>query len=72
MRKVSLQSVIWKEGKQYVAQCLDVDVASYGESRREALANLQEALELFYEDEQIEPIAQVKNPRIVSVSVPAI
>jgi len=32
-----------------VAQCLEVDVASQGETEEEALANLKEALELFFE-----------------------
>jgi len=32
-----------------VAQCLEVDVASQGETEEEALANLREALELHFE-----------------------
>ena len=32
-----------------VAQCLDVDVASQGRDEDEALANLTEALELYFE-----------------------
>lgn len=27
MRKIYLQNVIWKEGKYYVAQCLNVDIS---------------------------------------------
>ncbi len=40
---------VWREGVWYVAQCLDVDVASQGETEEEALANLREALELHFE-----------------------
>jgi predicted RNase H-like HicB family nuclease len=40
---------VWQEGDWYVAQCLEVDVASQGESAEEALANLREALELYFE-----------------------
>ena len=40
---------LWREGDLWVAQCLEVDVASQGESEEEALANLKEALELFFE-----------------------
>ncbi len=36
-----------REGDLWVAQCLQVDVASQGETEEEALANLEEALELF-------------------------
>jgi predicted RNase H-like HicB family nuclease len=38
-----------REGDLWVAQCLEVDVASQGETEEEALANLKEALELFFE-----------------------
>lgn len=40
---------VWQEGDWYVAQALEVDVASQGESEEEALDNLREALELHFE-----------------------
>jgi len=40
---------VWREGNWFVAQCLEVDVASQGETEEEALANLREALELHFE-----------------------
>ena len=43
---------VWREGKWYVSQCLEVDVASQGETEGEALANLKEALELHFESPQ--------------------
>jgi len=49
MRKLNLKSVVWKEGKFYVSQCLEVEVSSFGKTRKEALNNLQEALELYFE-----------------------
>ncbi len=42
-------TIITQEGDWYVAQCLEVDVASQGESESEALRNLMEALELHFE-----------------------
>ena len=45
-------ATVWSEGSWYVAQCLEVDVASQGESEDEALANLREALELYFEPPQ--------------------
>lgn len=42
-----------KEGKYYVAQCLDVDVSSFGSTQEEALENLQEAAELYFENEKL-------------------
>ena len=41
---------VWLEGEWYVAQALEVDVASQGESVETALDNLREALELYFED----------------------
>jgi predicted RNase H-like HicB family nuclease len=39
---------VWREGVWYVARCLEVDVASQGESEEEALENLREAIELYF------------------------
>ena len=46
--KRSFNASVWQEGEWYVAQCLDVDVASQGESEEEALDNLAEALRLHF------------------------
>jgi predicted RNase H-like HicB family nuclease len=43
---------VWREGDWFVAQCLEVDVASQGKTEEEALANLPEALELHFEEPQ--------------------
>jgi predicted RNase H-like HicB family nuclease len=40
---------VWRDGNWYVSQCLEVDIASQGETQDEALANLKEALELHFE-----------------------
>ncbi len=45
-------ATVWKEGDWFVSQCLELDVASQGESEEEALANLREALELYFEAPQ--------------------
>jgi predicted RNase H-like HicB family nuclease len=39
---------ITREGDWYVAQCLEIDVVSQGESEDEALANLAEAIQLSF------------------------
>jgi predicted RNase H-like HicB family nuclease len=38
---------IWREGRQYIAHALPLDVASAGDTPDQALAALQEAVELF-------------------------
>jgi predicted RNase H-like HicB family nuclease len=42
-------ATVWREGNWYVSQCLEVDVASQGETEEEALENLKEALALYFE-----------------------
>jgi len=41
-----------KEGKYYVSQCLNVDISSFGATIDEASANLNEALQLYFEDDK--------------------
>ena len=41
---------VYKEPPYYVAQCLNVDVSSFGETSELAVANLKEAVELYFED----------------------
>ncbi|TCT15636.1 putative RNase H-like HicB family nuclease [Natranaerovirga pectinivora] len=43
---------VQKEDDWYVAKCLENNIASQGKTIEEALANLKEAVELFYEDEK--------------------
>jgi predicted RNase H-like HicB family nuclease len=51
MKKIKY--VIYKEGKYYVSQCLNVDISSFGTTIDEASANLKEALQLYFEDETV-------------------
>lgn len=46
--KRKLTASISTEGELVVAQCLEVDVASQGANEEAALANLREALELYF------------------------
>ena len=54
----------WREGEWIVAQCLEIDIASQGETEEEALANLAEALELHFEA----PVATIA-PNLCSIEV---
>lgn len=40
---------LWPEDDWIVAQCLEVDVASQGRTEQEAVENLREALELYFQ-----------------------
>jgi predicted RNase H-like HicB family nuclease len=50
--------LIWEEEKWFVAQCMENNVASQGESLDEAMNNLREALSLYYENEQVPEFKQ--------------
>jgi predicted RNase H-like HicB family nuclease len=45
-----LKFVAFEEDGAYVARCLDVEVASEGDTEDEAIDNLREALELYFDD----------------------
>ncbi len=49
-----LTAAISRDGEWFVAQCLEVDVASQGRSVEEARANVAEALALYFEDHDVE------------------
>jgi hypothetical protein len=51
MKTTETNSDVWQEGDYFVAQCLDVNVSSFGLTKEEALANLQEAIELNLDEE---------------------
>jgi len=62
-----LTAAVTREGPLYVARCLEVEVTSQGVSFDEALTNLKEALELFFEDHPAMP--DVAPPIIAPVEV---
>ena len=55
---------VTREHDWYVAQCLEIDVASQGETEEEALTNLREALELYFEP----PLPTIK-PEVRAIEV---
>lgn len=67
--QIALKNIVWEEGKYFVAQCLNAEVSSFGETKEEALANLTEALELYFEDTPLDTIQKVENPEIVITAI---
>ena len=60
MKKINFKNIIWKEGRHYVAQCLNIDVATFGATKKEALVNLNEALELYFEGESSQSVKNIR------------
>jgi predicted RNase H-like HicB family nuclease len=47
----NIKYIVYKEGKYYVSQCLNVDVSSFGETIDDAIAAIKEAVSLYFENE---------------------
>jgi len=48
--KKQFSASVWQEGQWYVAHCNEIEIASQGTTVEDALFNLQEAIELHYEE----------------------
>lgn len=71
MKTRTLHAIIWKEEKFFVAKLLELELASQGKTKEEALKNLKEALDLYLEDENIQslPITSIKDVTTQTVSL---
>lgn len=67
MSGAPLYYIIWQEGKFYVSQCLNVDVSSFGNTRQEAINNLNEAVALYGEEKEPMQHEMIEHPEIISV-----
>lgn len=63
----TLTAAVSKDGEWYVARCLEVEVTSQGESVDDALANLREALELYFEDDEVP--ASFAHPLVTPIEI---
>jgi len=63
----TLRYLVYVQDGAYVAQCLDVDVASEGDTEDEAVSNLTEALELRFED-GIDLVAETRAVRFGEIT----
>jgi predicted RNase H-like HicB family nuclease len=52
---------IWQEGEWFIAQCVQVDVASQGATEDEALDNLRDAIELHFSPAVATLVAHVRD-----------
>lgn len=69
MKKISFKNIVWKEDKHYVAQCLNIDVSSFGITKKEAVFNLKEALALRLEGISGTDIAKVVSPELIETNL---
>ena len=62
--KQNFTATVWHEAPWFVAQCLEVDVASQGETEEKALLNLREALELYFEPPRATEVPQIRTIQV--------
>ena len=65
----TIEVVFYREGNAWVAQALNVDVSSFGDTREEARGAIKEALELYFEDAPNLDVIQVANVEVETLSV---
>jgi predicted RNase H-like HicB family nuclease len=66
---VRLTAAVTRDDDWFVARCLEVEVASQGQTIEDALSNLTEALELYFEDGK--PAEDFQPPIIATVELSA-
>ena len=65
-----ISSLVWKEDNLYVAKAVGVEVTSQGKTRKEAISNLKEALELYFEDEpKLDINSSLKNISLEKINI---
>ena len=62
--KHKLSATVVQEGEWFVAQCLEIDVASQGASEDDALKNLKEAITL-----HLQPPSATVLPRVRTIEI---
>lgn len=69
-----LSAIIEKEGKVYVAHCVELEVTSQGKTIEKSIENLKEAVELYLKHADDEELARLKStslqqPLIATITV---
>jgi predicted RNase H-like HicB family nuclease len=65
----TLTVTIWREDDGYVSLCPELDIASQGDTVEEARANLQEAVDLFFEAADASEVAERLKPEMYVTSM---
>jgi len=59
---IELSVITYPEDDMYVSEVPVINVASQGKTVEKSISNLQEAVELYFEDENVEKIMEEKFP----------
>jgi predicted RNase H-like HicB family nuclease len=61
----TVKAVIQKGESHYVAECVEIPVVTHGKTLDETMANLQEAVSLHLEGEDLAEMGLAQNPTIL-------
>lgn len=61
----TIKAYIYRGENQYVAECMGIGVVSQGTTLDETIANLQEAVALHLEDEDLAELGLAQNPTLL-------
>ncbi len=70
-RTMRFTASIQREGDGYVAQAIEIDVASQGATIEEAVANLREAIELYLDESPLPARVEPAFVTTIDVALPA-
>ena len=65
MRNRTIKAYLHQGEKQYVVECVEIPVVTQGKTIDEALKNLQEAVSLHLEGENLDALGFSKDPTIL-------
>lgn len=65
--KSGLHALVWQEDKWFVAKGIEINVASQGKDKKQALKNLEEAISLYLEDEKVTPKKSFPNLELATL-----
>ena len=63
--KRSIKAYVYKGDSHYVAECLDLSVVTQGKTLDETIANLEEAVSLHLEGEDLRELGFAPNPSLL-------
>jgi len=66
MAKVRLTAIIWEEEGIFVSRCPELEISSCGDTPQDALDNIREAIELYFENARALDMLQDMEPILTS------
>lgn len=66
MKKYQFTALIWEEDGVYVSKCVEIEVASCGDTPKEALENLREAIDLWLKNAEYLLLLSDIEPSLIS------